>query len=79
MENRETRAVGYLRERLAEQPECSVPDLARLVAGVEENPWSVSVWMTRDGGLIAHRLAEATDSVYEQGNRGRPGRFVTGG
>ena len=79
MKNREARAVGHLQDRLAVEDGCSVPDLARIIAGENERSRSMEAWMTRNGGRIAHRLAEATDSVYEQGDRRRPGRFVTGG
>jgi hypothetical protein len=63
------RAVAALNSQLEQRGECTVPELAALLASEGDD---VLRWVQRH----ALELAEATDSTFEKGGGRRPGRFV---
>lgn len=72
LDERFEKAVSVLKQQLAQRGECTVPELAGLLAAEGVDTRSVTTWIRRN----AEGLAAATGARYEPGKGGRSGRFI---
>ena len=75
-EGRLERAVRVLDKELRERGECTVPELASLIAFGENELKNTRSWITEKKTKNFDKLAKLTSSTYEPGKGKQAGRFV---